>query len=425
MRPAARDPRSLMAISTPGRAPSTPPAQPEPLQKGRLRKPSAKVLEAQQPPRTRTTTSRGARNEPSPPPFSSAAIGGAGEGANLNEVVRLITILNETISQQSSIINSVQADLIEIKSEQRSLKIQNAELQDEIRSLRTQLNTYSASLPSWASIAASGSINASSASLSRTTDTEISKKDSSCLRISTQPIPDAVTATDITFTRYLPTDSANTYIRNALLNGNATKDAQVVGIGTTKTGYVIRFKDQQSAETARTNTEWLEELGNGTKLVKPRFGIVVHRTPTEGFMLPENKTDSINRIMEENDLSAKGFQINDIAWLKSKDKPLSRSASLGIWFDTAEAAEWAMYNGLVFRQRYIGSIEPYQIKRKRCHRCQRFGHLAWSCKEQMRCGHCAGEHDRRRCPPGTAAKCVDCSGAHPTGDKDCGENIHY
>ena len=96
------------------------------------------------------------------------------------------------------------------------------------------------------------------------------------------------------------------------MNANAPKDVQVVGVGITKTGYVIRFNNQQSAETARTNTEWLEELGNGTKLIKPRFGVVVHRTPTEDISLPENKTQYIKKIMEENDLAAKGFNIDDI-----------------------------------------------------------------------------------------------------------------
>jgi hypothetical protein len=83
----------------------------------------------------------------------------------------------------------------------------------------------------------------------------------------------------------------------------------VVGVGTTKTGYVIRFKDKRSATTARTNTEWLEKLGNGTKLVNPRFEIGVHRTPTEDFLLPKNKKQGINRIMEENDLAVKGYRL--------------------------------------------------------------------------------------------------------------------
>jgi hypothetical protein len=87
----------------------------------------------------------------------------------------------------------------------------------------------------------------------------------------------------------------------------------VAGVGTTKTGYVIRFKDQRSVETARNNTEWLEKLGNGTKLVKPRFGVVVHRTPTEDFWLPENETQGIQKIMEDNDMATKGYNIQEIA----------------------------------------------------------------------------------------------------------------
>jgi hypothetical protein len=222
-----------------------------------------------------------------------------------------------------------------------------------------------------------------------------------------------------TFGRYLPTEAANTHIRTALLNAPSTQDAQVAGIGTTKTGYIIRFKDTESAEVARNNTEWLSELGNSTKLVKPRFGVVVHRTPTEDFDLENASTQAIAKIMEENDLAERGFRIEELAWLKRKDKALGKFASLGIWFDSAEGAEYMLNNGLVVGQRYIGSVERREIKKKRCFRCQRFGHLAWSCKETPRCGHCAGQHERQRCPPRVRARCLDCSGEHPTGDRQC------
>ncbi len=74
----------------------------------------------------------------------------------------------------------------------------------------------------------------------------------------------------------------------------------------------------------------MEELGNGTKLVKPRFGIVVHRMPIEGLQLPENKKEAIQKIMVENEMGAKGYCVDDVAWLKSKDKSLGMAASLGI-----------------------------------------------------------------------------------------------
>lgn len=121
----------------------------------------------------------------------------------------------------------------------------------------------------------------------------------------------------------------------------------MAGIGTTKTGYVIRFKDAESANTARNNTKWLNELGNNTKLVKLRFGIVVHRTLTDDFDLEGAKTHAIEKILEENEMTERGFRIEDVAWLKKKDKVLGKFASLGIWFDSAEAAEWIIDNGLL------------------------------------------------------------------------------
>lgn len=222
-----------------------------------------------------------------------------------------------------------------------------------------------------------------------------------------------------TFGRYLSTESANSHIRTALLNAPPTQDAKVARIGTTKTRYVIRFKNQVSADAARSNSEWLNELGNNTKLVKPRFRVVVHRTPTEDFDLEKANAQAIEKIIEENNMVTQGFRVEEIAWLKKKDKVLGKFASLGIWFDSAEGAEYILNNGLLVGQRYIGSVERCEIKKKRCFQCQRFGHLAWSCKETPWCGHCAGQHERQRCPIGVRAQCLDCSGEHPTGDRQC------
>src|SRR5947207_9102213 len=130
-----------MAASTPARAPTTPPpAQPAAPQRGRSRKPSAKVLEAQQSLKTCTIALRSTQKEPSSSlsTIAAASLQREGRGANLDEVAWLIAILKETITQQSNIMQNVVADLAEIKSEQQSLKTQNAELQDEIRSLQTQ-----------------------------------------------------------------------------------------------------------------------------------------------------------------------------------------------------------------------------------------------------------------------------------------------
>jgi hypothetical protein len=335
------------------------------------------------------------------------------------EIRQLISSLKEVIAYQTTVIESTKAELLEVKHDQNVLRDQNEKLYDEIRTLRERIETLKpvTEARSWAAVAASGSISSPQSNHQRP------EKERNCIRISTQRSfvdPSDNDNTDgNTFGRYLPTDAANTHIRTALLNAPSTQDAQVAGVGTTKTGYVIRFKDPESAEVARNNTEWLNELGNNTKLVKPRFGVVVHRTPTEDFDLENANAEAIEKVMEENDLSEKGFRIEEVAWLKRKDKVLGKFASLGIWFDSAEGAEYILNNGLLVGQRQIGSVERREIKKKRCFRCQRFGHLAWSCKETPRCGHCAGPHLREHCPSGVRPRCLDCSGEHPTGDRQC------
>ncbi|EED14551.1 hypothetical protein TSTA_107580 [Talaromyces stipitatus ATCC 10500] len=67
-----------------------------------------------------------------------------------------------------------------------------------------------------------------------------------------------------------------------------------------------------------------------SKSVKPRFSIIVHQVPTEDFDLDREKKEGIAKIMEENDLAKKGFKIEDIIWLKKKDRPLGRLASIGV-----------------------------------------------------------------------------------------------
>ncbi|KAJ5808858.1 hypothetical protein N7474_010127 [Penicillium riverlandense] len=286
-----------------------------------------------------------------------AATGENGGRVTTKELRQLIDSLKEIITNQTAVIESTKADLQEVKRDQQALKSINDELREEVRTLRTQIDGLASTLPtrSWASVAA-GTGNPGPPVQHQRPD-----KDRNCVRISTQRAyvdpQDNEDGEENAFGRYLPTATANTHIRTALLNTSATQDVQVAGIGTTKTGYMIRFKDVESAETARNNTEWLNELGNDTKLVKPRFGIVVHRTPTEGFDLNGDKAGAIEKIMSENELTEPGFQIGDLAWLKKRDKVLGNFASLGIWFDTAEAAQWIVDNGLLVGQRYIGSVE--------------------------------------------------------------------
>lgn len=53
----------------------------------------------------------------------------------------------------------------------------------------------------------------------------------------------------------------------------------------------------------------------------------------------------------------------------------------------------------------------------RCFKCQRFGHVAKSCRGDQRCKRCGGPHDFRKCTAGFT--CANCNGDHPASYSGC------
>jgi hypothetical protein len=73
-------------------------------------------------------------------------------------------------------------------------------------------------------------------------------------------------------------------------------------------------------------------------------------------------TQAAEKIIEDNELAKHGFHIEELAWMKEKDKALGKFASLGIWFDSAEGAEYILQNGFIANQHYIPHVERREIK---------------------------------------------------------------
>lgn len=345
------------------------------------------------------------------------------------ELRRRDTEHQQELQRLREALTTAQCELEEIKAHVTSTHSNtcssdgHSEIIQELQSLRSAITTPTtvSDYPSWAAVVANGNKAQATPWNALPGGRKRQAREANCIRISTQRGEDGDDRDDTTtFRKNLPPEVATAQIQTALANAPATQDAQVLGVGVTRTGYLIRFRNEDQADTARSNTEWLGELGNNTKLVRPRFGVVIHRTPTEELISLQDDDARIHKIMEENEMGLHGFRISQIAWLrKDKENAIGKHGSLGIWFDTREAAEWLMDRGLLVGRTHVGSVVPYQVKEKRCYRCQGFGHLAWACKEPARCGHCTGDHDRRSCPPGMRAKCLDCTEEHPTGDRNC------
>jgi hypothetical protein len=57
----------------------------------------------------------------------------------------------------------------------------------------------------------------------------------------------------------------------------------------------------------------------------------------------------------------------------------------------------------------------------RCYRCQAYGHVAVMFRREVpRCEKCAEGHEIKKCVAlGKVVVCVNCRGAHGTGDQKC------
>jgi hypothetical protein len=228
-----------------------------------------------------------------------------GRGTWMEEVAWLIAELKSTISTQTKAIEALKTGQEELKQEQRTLVAQNEALRGEIRSLQEQIKAPSSL---WATIVATPSTTPSQPTR---TSTQGSKENT--LRIITPFLPSEPSIDNTSFTRYMEAPKASSLITEALKKDTSTREIQVAGVGTTKMGYLIRFRNKEAKETASKSKQWLKELGSGVKLVRPRFGVVVHRTPTDEVRLREDKEQSIAKIIYENDLQSRGFGIEEIA----------------------------------------------------------------------------------------------------------------
>ena len=68
------------------------------------------------------------------------------------------------------------------------------------------------------------------------------------------------------------------------------------------------------------------------------------------------------------------------------------------------------------------TIESYRRKTqvKQCYRCQRFGHIAFDCKNKhQKCGRCGGETHQKRDCTASVRKCANCFGPHASSDRSC------
>jgi hypothetical protein len=211
-------------------------------------------------------------------------------------------------------------------------------------------------------------------------------------------------------------------------------------------GYRITFRSKQEREAACSEPHyqtWLEKFSSNLQSVDPEFPIIVHGIPTsfdahidsedvlklcqENWHDPEEGTKGISVLYD--------YDISRVHWIRNMPVDQLRStkkySSLVIYFRDAAIANEAITNQIAVNG-IVRRTEKYRALPMQCFKCRKYGHISALCKNDSKCGFCAGNHLTRdcKCPASTpcattaqcthlGTKCSACGGAHRDTDPTC------
>ena len=200
----------------------------------------------------------------------------------------------------------------------------------------------------------------------------------------------------------------------------------IQGIQKLKSGD-IRIKCSTTAEANELRDMDWSTAYEGIEVRKPKYGIVVHRVPSQYINLDskETMTEMIQHIEQQNE--SKSLKILSIAPLRKKSnrpgpnsetKPIHQSITIFTYDPNAADAcikqgtniKWGTYRS----ERYAP-----QLRLTQCYNCQKFGHIARNCRSKHTCGKCSShDHATPNCTT-EEPKCPACQGGHPSWHSEC------
>lgn len=205
---------------------------------------------------------------------------------NMPDIPPLVEYMKKELSQQKELLQLLQQGQEDAKKERETLITQNKALQKQVIDLTEKVDKISHELKTtrqqqpqqrnWARVAALPPTVPPPQSYHKQSGNSLR-----VMKITTTQLQTDQDTSDNQLKRDMPQDEAAKQISDALKECDNTKDVEILGVGSTKTGYLIRFRTDKGKETAEKNTEWVEKLGEQTKITHPRYGIVAHLTLTE------------------------------------------------------------------------------------------------------------------------------------------------
>lgn len=191
--------------------------------------------------------------------------------------------------------------------------------------------------------------------------------------------------------------------------------AEVVGVQPHRSGtkVTVRMKYPGDAEKiVRCARKCSNALGEGAKVSVPHFGVVIQEVP---LFIDPSKVSIRREFYDQNPhLLPSPESIVDMRWLVPIER-LPGGRKTGSWviiLDSQQAADNLIDQSVKVQSLLLGA-RRYFTGPRQCRRCQRWGHLRYSCKAPTpACAHCAGPHESPDCPATEIKRCANCKGNH-------------
>ena len=90
-----------------------------------------------------------------------------------------------------------------------------------------------------------------------------------------------------------------------------------------------------------------------------------------------------------------------------------------VTFTNNDDATAILENGVFISHQFLLPVKYRpQIQPTRCYKCNRYGHTAKLCKNEITCAKCSNKHPTKECDS-QIKKCINCGSDHYCFDKSC------
>jgi hypothetical protein len=211
------------------------------------------------------------------------------------------------------------------------------------------------------------------------------------------------------------------------LNGTGPSDVVAVRHLTSR-DIAVHLSTVTAAKTKINDEAWAKVLGASAKIVRKTYPILVHGVRKDAYKQDEQK-GGIEKLQRHNSILHPEMKIIKFHWPAWTERPRADGSSRTYTSIVVELSEPEMANKAL-REGFIENAEMkaceyYDRKGSvlQCFKCQKYGHMAHTCKNETKCGWCAGDHqtnEHEEKAMGVAKNCAVCGKAgHAAWESEC------